>query len=892
MTIQSPAFVARECELARLDELLARALAGQLALCFVTGEAGSGKTALVTEFARRAEQSHNDLVFAIGECNAQTGIGDPYLPFREILSLLTGDVERKLAEGAITEENGRRLHAFLRSSGKAVLDYGPALVEIFVPGSELLARVGAKVAKRLGWTDRLNELMRQRRGAAAAQAAGLDQSHIFEQYANVLNNLAKDRPLILVLDDLHWVDPASASLLFHLCRRISEIRMLIIGTFRPAEVAVGRSGDRHPLDPVLNDVKRQFGDVRVDLDTAGGSEGRRVVDELVDQVPNQLSEEFRQRLYLHTQGHPLFTIELLRSLQESGDLGQDEEGRWVVGREVEWHVLPARVEGVIEERIARLREEPRRVLTAASVEGENFTAEVVARALRLDERETVRQLSGELEKQHQLVGARGVRRLNGQRLSLYQFRHNLFQKYLYRSLDEVERSYLHEDVGNVLEELFFDQAEEVATQLARHFTEAGREEKALCYLLQAGEKARAAYANEEAAQHFQSAREMLEALPSTGSDEDWRPKVSARLHESLGDVRAHTGKHEEARAAYESALDAVPADDPVWRSRLQRKLGDSWQAQHQGERAIDLYSAAENELGVGARPAEPSPEWWHERIEIQLGRAWVLYFAGGDAEITALADETRPMVERHGTAAQRAKFLQRQVLISFRRERYALSEDTLELSRAAFAAGQESGGPTEICEGQFAVGFTQLWRGNLDEARRELEAVLEQADRIGSTFHRILCLTYLAIVCRFRGQVEEAGPYISRCLAEATMADVKTYIATAEANLAWVAWRANGLAEAERRGKVAVEIWRKAPIAYPFRWTALWPLIGATLADDRVGEAVDYARLLLEPTQQRLPEVLSEELKAALAAQDRGEIEPARSCLDQAMHLAEQAGYL
>lgn len=114
-------FVARESQLSRLNELLSQALAGQLAVCFVTGEAGSGKTALVTEFARRAEQADHDLVYTIGECNAQTGIGDPYLPFREILSLLTGDVERKLADGAITEENGRRLRRFLRSSGKALV---------------------------------------------------------------------------------------------------------------------------------------------------------------------------------------------------------------------------------------------------------------------------------------------------------------------------------------------------------------------------------------------------------------------------------------------------------------------------------------------------------------------------------------------------------------------------------------------------------------------------------------------------------------------------------------------------------------------------------------------------------------------------------------------------
>lgn len=86
-------FVAREKELGQLDSFLDRAFAGQGQVCFVTGEAGAGKTALVTEFARRAQDDHPDLIVAVGQGDAQTGAGDPYLPFREVMELLTGDVE-------------------------------------------------------------------------------------------------------------------------------------------------------------------------------------------------------------------------------------------------------------------------------------------------------------------------------------------------------------------------------------------------------------------------------------------------------------------------------------------------------------------------------------------------------------------------------------------------------------------------------------------------------------------------------------------------------------------------------------------------------------------------------------------------------------------------------
>jgi len=117
-------------------------------------------------------------------------------------------------------------------------------------------------------------------------------------------------------------------------------------------VSLGRGGERHPLEPVLNELKRYLGDVWVDLAQTEKAEGRQFVDALLDSEPNRLGEGFRQALFRHTGGHPLFTIELLREMQERGDLIEDE-GRWVEGPTLNWGALPARVQGVIEERIGR-----------------------------------------------------------------------------------------------------------------------------------------------------------------------------------------------------------------------------------------------------------------------------------------------------------------------------------------------------------------------------------------------------------------------------------------------------------------------------------------------------------------------------------------------------------
>ncbi len=506
-------FVGRERELRQLDGFLHRALAGQGTVCFVTGEAGSGKTALVTEFARRAEETHADLVIAIGGCNAQTGIGDPYLPFREVLGLLTGDVEAKLAQGTITQKTAGRLRDFLRISGQTLVEIGPDLIGIFVPGAKLAVRAATFAADKAGWLERLEKL--EERSAVVAGGHRLDQSRIFEQYTDVLLALAAKRPLMLVLDDLHWADASSISLLFHLGRRIGESRVLMLGTYRPEDVAQGRAGEQHPLEGVVSEFKRYLGDIWVDLGQAVGSDGQRFVDALLDMEANRLGESFRRELLRRTGGNALFTTELLRDMQERGALVRDQEGRWVEGPALDWGALPARVEGVIEKRIGWLEAEEREALTVASVEGEEFTAEVVARVQAVDERGFVRRLSGELEKQHHLVSAQGIRRLGAQRLSLYRFRHNLFHKYLYGSLDEVERAYLHEDVGNVLETLYGNQVGEISVQLARHFQEAGIADRAIDYLQQAANRAVRLSANQEAVAHLTKALELLGTLPDT-----------------------------------------------------------------------------------------------------------------------------------------------------------------------------------------------------------------------------------------------------------------------------------------------------------------------------------------------------------------------------------------
>jgi predicted ATPase/DNA-binding SARP family transcriptional activator len=510
--IKFPVFVAREAELARLGSFLDMALAGRGQVVFVIGEAGRGKTVLVQEFTRQAQARQADLIVASGNCNAYTGLGDPYLPFREILGVLTGDVEGRWAAGAMSQAQAQRLWAFTPHSVQALVNNGPDLIDTFIPGSALLARATAVASSDTAWLALLKELTA--RHAAVQSPANVPQSDLFEQFAKVTQAAARRQPLLLVVDDLQWADSGSINLLFHLGRRLEGSRVLIIGVYRPAEVALGREGQRHPLVALVNEFQRQFGDILIDL---GQAEGRQFVNAFLETEPNRLGPDFIEALYHHTGGHALFTVEMVRGMQERGDLARDEQGRWIKGPALNWEILPARVEGVIGERVGRLPTRLQEALKIASIEGELFRAEVVARVQAVDERTMIRQLSGELDQQHRLVNGQGSQRLSSgeQRLSPYRFRHILFQRYLYHSLAEAERVYLHEAVGYELERLYGEHAETVAGELARHFEAAGLTAKAVHYLHQAGSRAVSLSANEEALGHFKRGLVLLETLPET-----------------------------------------------------------------------------------------------------------------------------------------------------------------------------------------------------------------------------------------------------------------------------------------------------------------------------------------------------------------------------------------
>jgi len=604
-------FVARDQELARLAAFADQALEGTGRVAFVTGGPGQGKSALLDEFVRRATRAHPELLVAQGNCNAYAGAGDPYLPFRDVMAMLTGDLEGRWSAGAIRRDHARRLWDALPLVMTALLTWGPSLIGTLLDGDALLSRLTHATPDANGWLAHLRALVERARSGAM----DLEQSFLFEQCARVLGAVADQYPLALILDDVQWADNASIGLLFHLGRRLVQVGncVLIVCAYRPEELGPGQRGEHHSLEKVLHEFKRTFGDVWVDLDLAEQREGRRFVDAFLDAEPNRLGEDFRAALFHRTAGHPLFTIELLRSMQERGDLVRDEaDGAWIQGPGLDWQALPARVEAVIEARIAHLEPRLRQIVSVASVEGEQFTAEVLAAVQGAAEEPLLQDLWG-LETLHRLVREQGEVQVGSRRAAVYKFGHILIQEYLYQRLGRAERRLLHGQVAAALEHLYDGHQSEIAVQLAYHFLRAGDDGPAFHYSALAAARAARRYAHEEAISLYTQALELAARVA---------PDVAklASLHCQRGLAYETLGRFEQTRADYETARQAgqTAGERRVeWRALL--NLTRLWGSRDYGEsrgfidRSLDLA----RHMGDPAVYAE-SLNWvgnWHTNAD-------------------------------------------------------------------------------------------------------------------------------------------------------------------------------------------------------------------------------------------------------------------------------------
>jgi DNA-binding winged helix-turn-helix (wHTH) protein/predicted ATPase len=472
---QTPLLVGYETELARLHGCFATAQRGVRQLVFVTGEAGIGKTTVVDTFlASLATQT--PCWVAWGQCLAQYGAGEAYLPVLDAL----GRLGRGPAAAQVLE--------WLRQSAPTWLLQLPALC----PPAE--------------------------QEALQRTVLGGTRERMLRELAEALDSITVERPLVLVLEDLHWSDQATLDLLTWLARRREPARLLVLGTYRPVDVIV----HGHPLQTVKQELALHGQCVELRLE---GLDATAVAAYLAQRLPGcaQLVALARV-LYRRTDGHPLFIVQAVDTWLQHGWVAE-VAGQWAVqvGLETIEQGVPESVRQLIEQQLAGLSTAEQQILEAASVMGESFAVPAVAAGVETP-MEVVEERCVALVRHGQFLQARGMAEWpDGTVAERYAFRHALYQQVVYERLPVSQQVPLHRRLAARLERAYGEQAREIAAELARHWEQGRDAAQAVRYRRHAAEQALQRSAAREAIAHLTTALDLLATLPET----------MARLQEEL-----------------------------------------------------------------------------------------------------------------------------------------------------------------------------------------------------------------------------------------------------------------------------------------------------------------------------------------------------------------------
>ncbi|TAH53144.1 MAG: hypothetical protein EYC68_04595 [Chloroflexota bacterium] len=478
--LSSP-LVGRERELQELTAALNELHSGQGQIVFVLGEAGIGKTRLVEEGRRGTGDG------GWGTENAVfSPTPDPQSPPPRFLEGRALSYGQSLSFWTITQ---------LVQNDLGIVD-GEHEIKIRVAlkkrVQELFAEKSAEVFPYLA-----HLLGVKLEGEQAERVKILDGETLKRQVllslAEYFLKLAQKQPTVLVLEDLHWADPSSLDALERLLRVTERAPLMLIALMR-AETDKPAWRIR---DLVAREYRRRFHEI--ELEPLAANDANALVDNLL--AIADLPDALRQMILARAEGNPLFLEEILRALMEQGTIQRDENNHWYAKSPVSNLHIPDTLQALLLARIDRLEEDVKRTLQLAAVIGRSFLFKLLE-AISDAERELDWHLA-QLERADLVHEKTRLPELE------YMFKHSLTQQAAYASLVRERRQEFHRRVANALEKIFAERQEEFLGLLAYHFDRAGEKEKAIGYLIRAGDNARLSDAHEEAIAFYERAIELL-----------------------------------------------------------------------------------------------------------------------------------------------------------------------------------------------------------------------------------------------------------------------------------------------------------------------------------------------------------------------------------------------
>ncbi|MEM2899370.1 MAG: DUF2791 family P-loop domain-containing protein, partial [Thermoplasmata archaeon] len=408
---------------------------------------------------------------------------------------------------------------------------------------------------------------------------------MFEYISEMLGAISREQPVILFLDDLHWADESSLSLMHYVAYALRTSRVLIIGTYRPEDIDEGGQETTFGLRETLRKMSRERLFTIIELPRLGRFEIEKMIDSIFN--PNDFTKEFKFRLFTETEGNPFFVEEVLKSLFEEGVIYKEGKGKEAWQSEA-WHSkgiedvkLPKSIKDVVLRRYDRLDDNGKKVLRYASAIGQEFEFKVLCSALAIEEDK----LAEELDK---LKGARLVK--ESEHEGLLRFDHSMIQEVIYEEMGTRWQKIVHERIGNSIEKMCEGRHAEVAGKLSYHYMKCENEEKAVKYSILAGEVASRKFAYSEASKYYEIASQFL--LTERKSREEERERKRKKIEVLLGleQIARITGEIDNALQYNRQLLKlARELGDDKRRAEIHRNIGTIMREKNEWEEALENY---------------------------------------------------------------------------------------------------------------------------------------------------------------------------------------------------------------------------------------------------------------------------------------------------------------
>jgi class 3 adenylate cyclase/tetratricopeptide (TPR) repeat protein len=516
--------VGRETELNMLRQCIDQLLDGQGGIVGILGEAGIGKSRLLSEVQGYLEKEQ---VYWLEGQALTYGRTISYWPFQEIIRQFVNITDED-DETEVWHKLEQRINDLFPDIQAEILPYIASLISVSI---------------REDYADRVRYL--------DGEAMG---KQVFLASRRFFNRISHTRPLILVFEDLHWIDESSVKLLKHLFPLVENVPLLIIGLSRPDP----NTPAAHLRQLCERDYAHRYNEIN--LTSLSISDSEQLIQNLLEADDSSLSA--LGYILIKAEGNPLFLEELVCTLIDTEAINRTSStGQWQITKQIDLASIPDTLQGLILARLDLLDEEIKQVLRVASVIGRSFLYCVLQSIVDVSE-ELLSMYLSELEQYDFILKKQSSPEQE------YIFKHALVQEAIYENILIQHRRELHRRVALRIETLFSDRLEEFYGLLAYHYAKAEAWEEAHTYLMKGGDQAGRIAADAEALVYYQQAINTY----SHSLGKNWDPIQRSALERKIGQALMRRGEPLQALKHIEVALELLSHPIPVTRNEVRRAV--------------------------------------------------------------------------------------------------------------------------------------------------------------------------------------------------------------------------------------------------------------------------------------------------------------------------------